>query len=105
MDHYEGLSDVVVHSRGVVTASEQVYAHDAIARLAPLVDARMTARVDLEMTLDPQAFALATAALMVGAERLDARAEAESVIVAVDVLEATLRARLGGESARISGRR
>jgi len=42
---------------------------------------------------------------MVGAERLDARAEAESVIVAVDVLEATLRARLGGESARISGRR
>jgi hypothetical protein len=105
MDHYEGLSDVVVHSRGGVSASEQVYAHDAIARLAPLVDVRMTARVDLEMRLDPQAFALATAALMVGPDRLDARAQAESVIAAVDALQATLRERLGGESTRIEVRR
>jgi ribosome-associated translation inhibitor RaiA len=105
MDQYQGLSDVVVHSRGPVTASEQVYAHHAIARLARLIDAQMTARVDLVRTLGPHACALATAELTVGSERLDARAEAESVIAAVDALQATLRERLGGESVRITARR
>ena len=102
MNQYEDFSEVVVHARGHVTASEQVYAHNAIARLAGLVDSVMNARVDLVMTFEPSyPCAHATAEVTVGANRLDAHAEAASVTAAVDALQAALRDQLGGGSVPI----